>query len=101
MRDVKQQVKQYVKKTVIISAMHIEKDGDMVEAVHWIHQSGGKAKLQMDGGKIIYELKIDTLEGTMTGKVGDFIIQGVDGEFYPCKGFIFNKTYDEVLDVVE
>lgn len=39
---------------------------------------------------------IDTLEGTLTASVGDFIIKGVDGEFYPCKPDIFNKTYTEV-----
>ncbi len=94
------EVKQYVKKPVIISAMHIGSNEDMVKVVHWIHQKSGKARLQMEGGKIIYELKIDTLEGTMTGKVGDYIIQGIDGEFYPCKGSIFEKTYDEVFDAV-
>jgi hypothetical protein len=39
-------------------------------------------------------LKIKTLEGEMTASMGDFIIKGVSGEFYPCKPDIFEKTYE-------
>lgn len=39
-------------------------------------------------------LQIKTLEGTMTAKVGDWIIRGVKGEFYPCKPEIFAATYE-------
>ena len=38
---------------------------------------------------------IDTLEGKMTANIGDMIIKGVKGEFYPCKPDIFAKTYDK------
>ena len=41
-------------------------------------------------------IKIETLEGTMTASVGDFIIKGVSGEFYPCKPDVFYKTYEIV-----
>jgi len=41
---------------------------------------------------------IRTLEGTMTALVGDYIIKGVQGEFYPCKPDIFYKTYEEIED---
>lgn len=41
-------------------------------------------------------LKIHTLEGVMTAVEGDFIIKGVQGEFYPCKPDIFEKTYEQV-----
>jgi hypothetical protein len=34
----------------------------------------------------------------MTAIPGDFIIKGVNGEFYPCKPDIFKKTYEEVWD---
>lgn len=37
---------------------------------------------------------IKTLEGTMEIADGDYIIKGVNGEFYPCKPDIFHKTYD-------
>jgi hypothetical protein len=37
---------------------------------------------------------IATLEGPMTAKRGDYIIKGIQGEFYPCKPEIFEATYD-------
>lgn len=39
------------------------------------------------------DCSIKTLEGVMTANVGDYIIKGVNGEFYPCKPDIFEKTY--------
>lgn len=42
---------------------------------------------------IIY---IETLEGEMIAKVGDYIIKGTKGEFYPCKADIFNEKYEEI-----
>ena len=41
-------------------------------------------------------VEINTLEGVMTAAVGDYIIKGVNGEFYPCKPDIFEKTYEKV-----
>ena len=37
-----------------------------------------------------------TLEGTMLASTGDYIIKGVNGEFYPCKPDVFAKTYEAV-----
>ena len=37
---------------------------------------------------------IQTLEGVVTARQGDYIIKGVQGEFYPCKPDIFKQTYD-------
>lgn len=45
--------------------------------------------------KVMY---IETLEGTMKANVGDYIITGVNGEQYPCKPDIFNKTYETVSE---
>lgn len=39
-------------------------------------------------------LRIQTLEGEITASLGDWIIKGVNGEFYPCKPDIFEKTYE-------
>lgn len=39
---------------------------------------------------------IETLEGTMRGNYGDYIIKGVSDEIYPCKADIFEKTYEAV-----
>lgn len=41
---------------------------------------------------------IETLEGKMLARYGDYIIKGVNGEFYPCKPDIFEKTYDKADD---
>ncbi len=41
-------------------------------------------------------LKIQTLEGVVTARYGDWIIKGVKGEFYPCKPDIFQATYEEI-----
>lgn len=45
------------------------------------------------------ELMIRTLEGDMRAAVGDYVIRGVQGEFYPCKPDIFEATYEAVTDV--
>ncbi len=44
------------------------------------------------------ELFINTLEGTMKVSIGDYIIKGINGEYYPCKPDIFEKTYEKVED---
>lgn len=42
--------------------------------------------------------EINTLEGVMTANKGDYVIQGVKGEIYPCKPDIFEATYEEVIE---
>ncbi len=44
-------------------------------------------------------LIISTLEGEMTARQGDYIIKGVEGEIYPCKPDIFEKTYEKAAEV--
>ena len=44
------------------------------------------------------EMNIETLEGVMHAEPGDWIITGVNGERYPCKPDIFEKTYEPVPD---
>jgi len=39
---------------------------------------------------------IPTLEGDHMAKEGDYIIKGIEGEFYPCDEEIFKKTYDKI-----
>ena len=43
-----------------------------------------------------FSITIPTLEGDMKAMPDDFIIKGVNGEFYPCKPDIFAKTYEQV-----
>lgn len=39
---------------------------------------------------------INTLEGVMYANVGDVVIKGIKGEFYPCKQDIFLNSYEPV-----
>lgn len=52
---------------------------------------GGDLAIHPEGGVVIA-----TLEGAMRASIGDYIIKGVQGEFYPCKPDIFAKTYEGV-----
>jgi hypothetical protein len=85
----------YRKKPVVIQAMHW--DGTVTAAmpiVDWILAGGGTASWFDAVTSSV--LRIDTLEGTMIAAAGDWIIRGVQGEFYPCKPDIFEATYDAV-----
>lgn len=71
-----------------------------IEAVQWTGNNLAELR-KMDGFDMRHVcfdgvLKIATLEGIMTASIGDYIIKGVQGEFYPCKPDIFEQTYDEV-----
>ena len=39
------------------------------------------------------EFEVETMEGVMKGKKGDWLMVGVSGEMYPCDNAIFEKTY--------
>lgn len=79
-------VRKYRKKPVIISAMQW-KGNNRSEIIDFV---GNSAVFDRTG------LYIITLEGEMFASIGDYIIRGVDGEFYPCKSDIFRKTYELV-----
>ena len=51
-----------------------------------------------NGGCQVGNLIIKTSEGEMEANIGDYIIKGVKGEFYPCKTDIFQMTYDLVTE---
>ena len=83
--------KKYRKKPVVIEAMQLTKD-NTVDVLTFCNNRGNiVASNEDDMG-----LSILTLEGTMTANIGDYIIRGVKGEFYPCKPDIFEQTYEEV-----
>lgn len=87
-------MKQYRKKPVIIEAIQFV---DEVDRILEIQEFVGQEIIRVDyKDKNNPTLKIDTLEGVMTASVGDYIIKGVQGEFYPCKPDIFEETYEEV-----
>lgn len=74
----------------------------IVEAVKWTGYNTQELSL-FAGNKAMFkyhteeptELIINTLEGTMIASKDDMIIKGVNGEFYPCKLDIFEKTYTQ------
>ena len=97
----------YQKKPVIIEAL--EWDGsshrpmfDFLDGTHRSHMAAEGANFYIDHSKVEGGLVIKTLEGEHLANIGDWIIKGVEGEFYPCKPAIFEKTYDPVsLENVE
>ena len=75
-----------------------------IEAVQWTGENLNEI-IEFVDGRLNYErnflhnttkMSIPTLEGDMTVSIYDFIIKGVNGEFYPCKPDIFEKTYERV-----
>jgi hypothetical protein len=44
------------------------------------------------------EFEVETLEGPMKGKKGDFLVFGINNEPYPVKPGIFKKTYEEIIE---
>jgi len=89
-------VSTFQKKPVRVEAVQVDtQDYDgLCEIVGWC---GGRAVGDFDeGGDPDAVIAIETLEGTMTAKDGDYIIKGVQGEFYPCKPDIFEQTYEKV-----
>jgi hypothetical protein len=76
----------FVKKPVIIEAVQWT-GNNKLEISEFVHDSERRYDFQGDA------LFIHTLEGSMRATKGDYIIKGVEGEFYPCKPEIFEKTY--------
>lgn len=94
-------IKTYRKKPVVIEA--VQWNGSNLKEVIDFTGLHPSAKEWVDKGWEHYEevvkvngLKIFTLEGAMNASIGDFIIKGVHGEFYPCKPDIFSKTYEDI-----
>lgn len=91
------------KKPVVIEAMRW--DGTAESAgpiINWILASDGSARYVCSNpqrcaehdGDTPHSIVITTLEGDMRADLGDWIIRGVKGEFYPCKPDIFEATYE-------
>ena len=81
-------MKSYRKKPVVIQA--VVWNGDNIDEVRDFCSSD-LSYLEFGG-----YLSINTLEGKMRVTMGDYIIKGIQGEFYPCKPDIFKSTYEEV-----
>lgn len=78
------------KKPVEIEAIRHDNNADTVE---WMESFVGRGNAPVHSEPA---LAIHTLEGVMHAALGDWIIRGVQGEFYPCKPDIFEATYEAV-----
>lgn len=86
-------IQKFRKKPVVIEAIKLTYDkGRLKEVIKFIGKSFAGA-IEDPRRTLVH---INTLEGRMTAKRGDYIIKGVNGEFYPCKPGIFRKTYEKV-----
>lgn len=78
--------------------MKYRKKPVVVEAVQW-NGNNHKEVIDFAENKIWFDalgnIWIATLEGDMVAKKGDYIIKGVQGEYYPCKPDIFAETYEK------
>ena len=84
----------YKKKPVEIEALQFLDDVDRItELSNFIDNQDVRVSYKDPKNP---KLLIETLEGVMEASVGDYVIRGVHGEFYPCKPDIFNETYEEV-----
>lgn len=84
------------KKSVVIEAMLFTGMDSYFEIVTWMKESGDTFAL---ADEVEYRhplMLIKAPEGTMAANPGDWIIRGVQSEFYPCKPDIFEQTYEEV-----
>jgi len=80
----------YRKKPVVIEARQFT-EGSGAELAAW---SGGTYFAREPLGPARPVIEIPTLEGIHQAILGDWIIRGVAGEFYPCKPDIFEQTYE-------
>jgi hypothetical protein len=92
-------VQKFRKKPVVIEGMVLT-DTNAGDVLRWVTDGGHRAVMRggPGGGSINATVTILTLEGNHLADVGDIVIRGVAGEFYPCKPDIFAQTYDPVRE---
>lgn len=93
--------KQYRKKPVVIDAMQWDGTAEAATPIiDWALEGGVSIRYYCPDGddcrRDTHVLLVCTLEGAMSALPGDWIIRGVQGEFYPCKPDIFAATYEAV-----
>lgn len=82
---------EYRKKPVVIEAHKWNPHEKPTDTPPWLMAFLSTGPTWENGAVVI-----DTLEGQMLAQPGDYIIQGVEGELYPCKPSIFEATYEPV-----
>lgn len=94
----------YRKKPVIIEARQLDGSAGDHDIYLWVEANTEGSFYSTRSGTPASGVSIDpatgfmliaTLEGVMQAETGDFVIRGVQGEFYPCKPDIFKATYEK------
>lgn len=95
----------YRKKPVVIEAFQITKETrfDNTDWPNWLNLAWNKDKREEGAVYPVSQdvsyamgLAIHTKEGVMHCAINDYIVKGVQGELYPCKPDVFEKTYEKV-----
>ncbi len=82
----------YVKRPIPVEAVKFEDNVECFDKLRALGMDPVVDYVDKDTPVIL----IDTLEGEHVGRIGDYIIRGVKGEFYPCRKDIFEETYEKV-----
>ena len=88
------------KKPITVEAFQMTRDVETI-APSWFMEAVMEGKVYInhslvDGHALVYGCTIETPGGRLKARIGDYVVQGVDGELYPCKADIFRKTYERV-----
>lgn len=86
----------YKKKPVIIEAIQLLNNNSSIEECLKFIYNVFITDDDIETVKNDKHIRIQTLEGDIKASFGDYIIKGVNGEFYPCKPDIFEKTYESI-----
>ena len=80
-------IRKYRKKPIVIEAIQFNGNNES-EIIEFTKS------ISLTRPECLKSMRIPTLEGDMIANVGDWIVKGVNGEFYPIKDNIFKKLYD-------
>lgn len=92
-----------IKKPLEVSAIHLNKD-NYADVVKFLKELNYNIELRYEEPFVVLDtipyLIIPSMEGYMRADIGDWIIRGINGELYPCKSEIFEKTYRRAEETI-
>lgn len=89
--DKRIKMSKYIKRPLVIEA--IQWKGDLYKLVNEFVKLPPQISFYP-----LPSITIETPEGNMRCEVGDYIVKGIRGEFYPCKKDIFEESYTKIED---
>lgn len=90
-------MKIYKKKPVKVEAVQFT-GTNQEEIREWSNYEVYPTGTKLPENERTLEMVVSTLEGLVKAKIGDYIIKGIRGEFYPCEKSIFEESYYEVTE---